>query len=620
MQGQQKKVSIGEFKTIFPYLKKYRVQYALGFFCLVAVDAAQVIIPQYIRGAVDLITQGSFRWFAVFRLCAAMLVTMFFIAFGRFLWRNFIHGSSRRIEAELRENLFVHLLAMSYDFYQKNKIGDLMARAINDVGAVRNSLGWGLVALVDGTIMAASILVIIFIQDAETAAMAVLPLPFVTLAMFLFGRAMGKRFHRAQETYSAMSDTVQETFAGIRVVKSFVKEWWFVKKFGRVNDDYRDANINLVKLYGGFFPFISFLAGLTILILLFAGGRRVVLGYLSPGGLVALFSYLQMLIWPLMGAGFMVNMIQRGAAGMARINEIFRTEPGIKNHEGASRASPAPGVPEIELRGLSFAYPDSQPALENITFSITGGTTLGILGRTGSGKSTLLKTFVRMVDPPPGSVFIRGMDVRLWDLAGLRKLFGVSPQDSYLFSDTIKNNIAYGIDDPDPADSSRLEEAGSRLEKAAALSALDRDMENFAAGRETLIGERGLTLSGGQKQRVAIARAVLSKPEILVLDDSFSAVDAETERRILTGVLGERKAEGKTTIIVSHKVSTLFAADRVVVLEDGTIAEYGTPGELLREGKFFARMAELQRLGERGEHNGFGETFGERPGEGGSPV
>ncbi|MDR1105616.1 MAG: ABC transporter ATP-binding protein/permease [Treponema sp.] len=586
---QQKKISVGEFKAIFPYLKKYRVQYLLGFLCLVAVDAAQAVIPLYIRGAVDLITQGSFRWFSVFRYCAAMLITMFFIASGRFLWRNFIHGSSRRIEAELREDLFAHLLKMSYDFYQKNKIGDLMARAINDIGAVRNSLSWGLVTLVDGTIMAAAILVIIFIQDAETAAMAILPLPLVTLAIVFFGRAMGKRFHRAQETYSAMSDTVQETFAGIRVVKSFVKEPWFNKKFAAVNDDYRDANMNLVKLYGGFFPLVSFLAGLTTLILLFAGGRRVVLGYLTPGGLVALFSYLQMLIWPLMGAGFMVNMIQRGAAGMARINEVFRTEPGIQNLEGASSAPGRPGLPEIELRGLSFAYPGSGSlALGNVTLSVSGGTILGILGRTGSGKSTLLKTFVRMVDPPPGSVFIRGLDVRLWDLPALRGLFGVSPQDSYLFSDTIKNNIGYGTEAADSAP----------LEKAAGLSALDRDMENFNAGWETLVGERGLTLSGGQKQRVAIARAVLLQPEILVLDDSFSAVDAETERRILTGVLGERKAAGRTTVIVSHKVSALSAADRVVVLEDGKIAEYGTPEELLRAGKFFARMAELQRLGD----------------------
>jgi ATP-binding cassette subfamily B protein len=536
----------------------------------------------------------------VLRYCAALLLTMLLVAVGRFFWRFFIHGSSRRIEAELREKLFSHLLTMSWDFYQKNKIGDLMARAVNDIGAVQNSLGWGLVTLVDGTIMAASILVIIFVQDARTAALAVLPLPFITLAMLFFGRAMGKRFHRSQETYSAMSDTVQETFAGIRVVKSFVKEWWFVKKFAKANDDYREANMNLVKLYGAFFPFVSFLAGLTGLILLFAGGRRVVLGYITPGELVALFSYLQMLVWPLMGAGFMVNMIQRGAASMARINEVLHTVPGIQNtpryDKPGRENAPCYNVPLLEIRNLTFAYKE-RPVLENINLVLPVGTTLGILGRTGAGKSTLLKTIARMADPPPGSVFVRGVDVRDWDLAALRFLCGVSPQDSYLFSDTIKNNIGYGVKD--------ASEAGvERLAEAALLSALDRDLESFAEGWETLIGERGLTLSGGQKQRVAIARAVLSKPELLILDDAFSAVDAETERRILVRILDECRKRNGTAIIVSHKVSTLSAADKVLVLHEGNIAEYGTPEELLAEGKFFARTAELQRLGETAEAGG----------------
>ena len=589
-----KSIRLREFKTLLPYLKRYRLQYTVGFICLVTVDAAQAFIPQFIRGAVDLITRGNFFWFEVFRYCAALLLTMLLVAVGRFFWRLFIHGSSRRIEAELREKLFSHLLTMSWDFYQKNKIGDLMARAVNDIGAVQNSLGWGLVTLVDGTIMASSILVIIFVQDARTAALAVLPLPFITLAMLFFGKAMGKRFHRSQETYSAMSDTVQETFAGIRVVKSFVKEWWFVKKFARTNDDYREANMNLVKLYGAFFPFVSFLAGLTGLILLFAGGRRVVLGYITPGELVALFSYLQMLVWPLMGAGFMVNMIQRGAASMARINEVLHTVPGIQNTSRHDEPNlKRENAPLLEIRNLTFAY-NGRPVLENINFALPAGTALGILGRTGSGKSTLLKTVARMVDPPPGSVFVKGLDVRDWDLDALRFLCGVSPQDSYLFSDTIKNNIAYGIKDSG--------EAGvERLAEAALLSALDRDLESFAEGWETLIGERGLTLSGGQKQRVAIARAVLSKPELLILDDAFSAVDAETERRILAGILDECRRRNGTAIIVSHKVSTLSAADKVLVLEDGKIAEYGTPEELLAAGKFFARTAELQRLGETAE-------------------
>ncbi|MDR2471572.1 MAG: ABC transporter ATP-binding protein/permease [Treponema sp.] len=621
----------GEFRALLPYLKKYRAAYALGFLCLVAVDGAQAVLPQFVRRAVDLITTGDFAWIEVFRLCLAMLAVMALVAAGRFLWRYFIHGSSRRIETELRDDLFSHLLSLSWDFYQKHKIGDLMARSINDINAVRNALGWGLVTLVDGTIMAAAILAIIFVQDPRTAAFCVIPLPLVTAAMFFFGRAMGSRFHRAQESYSALSDVVQETFAGIRVIKSFVKEWWFIKKFGAANDTYRGANMELVKIYGAFFPLVGFLAGLTTIILLVVGGRRVVAGYVSPGELVALFSYLQMLIWPLMGAGFMVNMIQRGAAGMGRINEILAAEPSIKNpavpRRGAALSSGGT-APVIELRNLSFSYrtnggdagEDSgseapraaRPVLRSISLALDRGTVLGILGRTGSGKSTLLKTLTRMVDPPPGTVFVDGTDVRDWDLADLRGLFGVSPQDSYLFSDSIKNNIAYGAGtettagengDGTAGDGGReAEPEPAALALAASLSALDGDLGGFTRGWDTLIGERGLTLSGGQKQRVAIARALLSAPAILVLDDAFSAVDAQTEKRILTGILDARGggdgASAKTTIIVSQRVSTLSYAATVAVLEAGGVSELGSPEELLAAGGFFARMAELQRLGE----------------------
>jgi ATP-binding cassette subfamily B protein len=593
-----------EFRTLIPYLKKYRVPYVWGFFFLVVVDGAQAVIPQFIRAAVDIIALESFEWLRVLQLCLGMLSVMALVCLGRFLWRYFIHGSSRRIETELRDKLFAHLLSLSYDFYQTHKIGDLMARAINDIGAVRNALGWGLVTLVDGTIMALAILVIIFVQDPRTALFCIIPLPFITIVMLVFGKAMGRRFHRAQETYSAMNNTVQETFAGIRVVKSFVKEWWAVEKFTKANEDYRDANMSLVKLYGAFFPFISFLAGLTTVLLLFAGGRRVVMGYLSPGELVALFSYLQMLIWPLMGAGFMVNMIQRGATSMGRINELLKSEASIRS----PAKLPEPLMPQdfdkqetsIELRRLSFSYSPAEnapPVLDTISLSVPRGSVLGILGRTGSGKSTLLKTLMRMVDPPPGTVFIKGRDVRDWDLGELRRLFGVSPQDSYLFSDTIKNNIGYGARE--------AEAELDSLASAALISALDRDLEGFSRGWDTLIGERGLTLSGGQKQRVAIARALLPSPEILVLDDAFSAVDAETEKRILTNLLRER--QGKTTIIVSHRVSTLSRADMVAVLDRGRIDELGKPRELLTAGRFFARIAELQQLGDTADFSSDGE-------------
>ncbi|GHV76625.1 multidrug ABC transporter ATP-binding protein [Spirochaetia bacterium] len=579
--------ALKEYKTILPYLVRYRRQYILGFLCLLLVDGAQVLIPQFVRQAVDLISLGSINssngaLYRIFLLCLGMAGAMLLVGAGRFLWRYFIHGSSRRIEKELRGRLFDHLLVLSYDFYQENKIGDLMARSTNDVGAVRNAIGMGLVALVDGTVLAAAILVIIFIQDASTAAFAVIPLLPITVLILLFGHKVGKQFQKAQETYSAMSDAVQETFSGIRVVKSFVKEWWFIKKFADTNDDYRDANMVLVKTFGVFFPLITFLSGLTSLILLLVGGRRVVEGLMSPGELVALFSYFQMLIWPLMGAGFMVNLIQRGAVSLGRVNTVLNTTPSIVSP--AQAVHPPPGEPEneIEIRNLSFAYGDKQ-VLENISVNIPRGAWVGILGRTGSGKSTLLKTLTRMVDPPPGAVFVRGVDVRDWDLETLRSLFAVTPQDSYLFSDSIRNNIAYGLETPDE----------SGIKEGAERAALDRDLAAFKEGWDTTIGERGLTLSGGQKQRTAIARAFVMDTECLILDDSLSAVDAETEKRILRGLLEEQK---RTAVIVSHRVSTLAYTDLVVVLDQGRIAECGAPRELLDKGGFYARMAELQRL------------------------
>jgi ATP-binding cassette subfamily B protein len=471
----------------------------------------------------------------------------------------------------------------------------------------------GLVALVDGTILAAAILVIIFIQDARTAVFAVLPLLPITVLILLFGRAVGKQFQRVQETYSAMSDTVQETFAGIRVVKSFVKEWWFIRKFADTNDDYRDANMVLVKTFGVFFPFISFLSGLTSLIVILVGGRRVVEGLMSPGELVALFSYLQMLIWPLMGAGFMVNMIQRGAVSLGRVNAVLGAVPAIASPQTPKHPVSGDGgalVNEIEIRDLRFAYGD-ETVLEDISLDIPRGTWVGILGRTGSGKTTLLKAITRMVDPPPGAIFVRGIDVRDWDLEELRSLFGVTPQDSYLFSDSIKNNIGYGLENP----------ADSLLARGAEIAALDRDLTVFAQGWDTLIGERGLTLSGGQKQRTALSRAVIMDADCLILDDSLSAVDAETEKRILRELLDERERKTRrgghsTAIIVSHRVSTLAYADTVLVLDQGRIIESGSPRELLARGGFYARMANLQRL-EQGEPPIPGLLPGKNPAEDG---
>ena len=629
MDGAQAKSSLKEYRTLFPYFRSYRGRYALGFFFLLIVDAAQVIIPQFMRRAVDTIAEGTFELRDVVIPAAFMVGLMGIIAGGRFLWRYFIHGSSRRIEAELRDNLFSHLLSLSGDFYQKNKIGDLMARATNDMNAVRESIGMGFVALVDGTVMAAAILVIIFIQDANTALWAVLPLPLITILILVFGKTIGRRFHRAHEAYSQLSDAAQETFAGIRVVKSFVKEWWFIKKFADTNDNYRDANMALVRLFGFFFPFVSFLSGLTVLIVLLVGGIRVIEGQMTPGDLVALFRYLQMLIWPLMGAGWVVNVIQRGAVSLSRINEILRTEPTIR-----SPLVPATETddtaPLIELRNLNFSFDFSFDfsfhnidegetvappalALADINLTIPKGSVLGIIGRTGAGKSTLIKAVTRIIDPPPGTVFVKGVQSADWDLTALRGLFGVTPQDSYLFSDSIKNNIGYSLEGDLSAGSGAVSGAtdDTVAARSASLAALEKDFLKFSSGWDALIGERGLTLSGGQKQRAALARSLAAilagGREILILDDSLSAVDAETERAILDGLFDlrrEREQSGAgalTMIIVSHRISALSRADHVIVLEKGRIAEQGTPAELAALGGFYSRTAALQSLGSQAD-------------------
>ncbi|MDR0503844.1 MAG: ABC transporter ATP-binding protein/permease [Treponema sp.] len=592
------KISLKEYKLLIPYLAQYRGRYITGLVCLVVVDAAQIIIPQFLRAAVDLISSGDFQIKQIVILALWMTGIMALVSAGRFLWRYFITGSSRRIEASLREDLFDHLQKLSWDFYQKNKIGDLMARSINDLHAVRMSIGMGLVAFFDFIFMATAILIIIFVQDARSAFYSVLPLPFITLLILLFGSMVGRKFRAVQEAYSMMSDNAQETFAGIRVIKSFVKEWWFIKKFAGSNDDYRRANMELVRLFGFFFPFVSFLSGLTILIMLAIGGFRVINGLMTPGSLVAMFRYLGMLIWPLMGAGFMVNMIQRGAASLQRLNEIFKTEPSIRDQGAEMEQIPVPRSPAVEIQDLCFSYNKDEQALSNINITVNRGEWLGIMGKTGAGKSTLIKTLMRMLDPPQGSVRIFGVDVRDWPLDNLRALFAVSPQDSYLFSDTIANNIAYGKTGISDNSDNSPEDLEYYLEKIIDLASLNKDMEIFHNGKNTLVGERGLTLSGGQKQRTAIARAVIMDSEFLVLDDSLCAVDAETERKILDALIKERKedAKSRTTIIISHRVSTLKYADKVLVLDNGKVSEYGPPSQLILNGGFYSRMAALQRL------------------------
>lgn len=564
-------------------MKKYRLFYGLGIFFLVVVDAAQVFIPRLIKRAVDVIAGGGYVMADVLVPALLMVGIMALIAVGRYFWRYFIIGASRRIEAELRNKLFAHFMEMSSDFFQDNKTGDLMARATNDMNAVRQSIGMGFVSFVDGIFMSSLILIAMISDNASVALYTVLPLPLVTVLILFFGKMVGRQFKRVQEVYSKLSDIAQETISGMRVVKAFVKERYFSARFSQTNDSYRDVTMELVKTFGLFFPLISFLAGLSTAILVLAGGGAVIANKMSPGDIIAMIAYLEMLIWPMMGAGFTVNLIQRGSASLKRINEVLDRKSAILEAPDALDIQPSGG---LEVKDLEYSYVrDGAKVLQGISFRVGEGETLGILGRVGCGKSTLLKLLPRLLDPGEGKVFFGGRDSGAYTLSALRSVFGFVPQESFLFSASVRDNILFGVDGC----------SDERFRRLSEIASLDRDLSLFPAGWDTIVGERGLTLSGGQKQRIAIARALALDPGILVLDDALSAVDAETEERILKNLLVERR--GRTNILVSHRVSTLRHADRILVLDGGKMLQYGSHGELMKDKKgFYAEIARLQEL------------------------
>lgn len=572
-----------EYKSIIPYLKKYKLNYIVGILFLMIVDAAQVLIPRFVKQAVDIVASGKFSMSAILSPALWMVGIAFVISLGRYFWRYFIIGASRKIETEMRDKLFGHLMEMSAGFYQDNKTGDLMARATNDMNAVRQSLGMGFVAFVDGVFMSSMILIAMVSDNAKVALYTIIPLPLITVLILFFGKLVGGQFKKVQEVYSKLSEIAQETIAGMRVVKAFVKEKHFSEKFSATNNDYKDAVMDLVKTFGFFFPLISFLAGVSTVILILKGGDAVIKNKMSPGDIIAMISYLEMLVWPLMGAGFTVNTIQRGAASLKRINEVLETKSEIKTAKNAIEKVPSGS---LEVRDLVFSYAGtSKPALDGISFAVSEGETLGILGRVGCGKSTLLKILPRLLDPGEGKVFIGGNDICGYDLSYLRQAFGFVPQESFLFSASVRMNILYG----------KPELSEERFRDLARIASLERDVQLFPAGWDTVVGEKGLTLSGGQKQRIAIARALSLDPQILVLDDALSAVDAETEEKILQNLLIERK--NRTNIIVSHRVSTLRHADKVLVLKDGKMIQYGSHEELMADkGGFYAEIAGLQEL------------------------
>ncbi len=567
------------------WLWRYRGRIAAGFVSLFVVNGATILVPLIIRDAIDRLTQGEGDLLRSGLMITGLAVVV--MAF-RFLWRYFFIGAARQIERALRARLYTHLLGLSASFYNESKTGDLMAHATNDIEAVTRACGFGVLTIADPLFMIPVSVAIMLSIDPRLTLYAILPLPILSLFMLWFGRAIHRRFESVQAAFSTLMEKVRETVAGIRVLKSFVQEKGTEADFSATNQLQVDENMALVRIMGLFNPLIELLSGASLAIILWIGGIGVVGASISLGDFVAFTQYLSMLIWPMVAIGWAVNILQRGRASLQRINRLLAERPEIVE---PVKPRSLRGT-RIEIQDLTFAYPSSNgragtPALSDIRLTIEEGMTLGVVGLTGSGKSTFAHLIPRIFDPPVGTVRIGGVDIRDVDLGELRRSIGFVPQDPFLFSATLSENIAFG----------RPDASQEAIEEAATLAGIHEEILEFPGGYGTTVGERGISLSGGQKQRVAIARALLLEPQILIFDDPLSAVDAEREEFIL-GKLREF-FHGRTSILIAHRISAVMHADRTIVLDKGRIVERGPHQELIAAGGIYDRIWRLQQAERR---------------------
>lgn len=575
-----------ELRALLPYLKTYRGTFAAGLAMVVVSNFFNVLGPRYLQRAIDALRAGA--PFDQVRSLALMLLAVALIGgVARYYMRRSLNAASRYVEYDMRNVLYDHVQRMSAEFYDRYPTGDVMARATNDLLAVRMVAGPALMYMVDTIIRAALIVPAMLHISPLLTGLALLPLVGLPVAMVSLGQRIHHRTLEIQGQFGTLSNFVHENLSGVRVVRAYRQERAEAEAFRKLNQDYLTRNLSLAKVQGIFYPVLSLFGGLGAVTILYIGGKLVVAGTVSVGSFIAFGVYLAMLVWPMIALGWAINLIQRGAASMARINQIFAEQPRITSPAEPAHLPPTTGARSLAVEGVWFHYPgvaDRGWVLQDISFQVEAGRSLAIVGSTGSGKSTLVELLVRTYDPDRGRILIDGVDIRTLPLAELRHAVGFVPQETFLFSETLRENVLLGA-----PDDGRLERVAETSQLAAALSSLPK-------GFDTMLGERGINLSGGQKQRAAIARALAQEPPIFVLDDALSAVDAQTEAKILTGL--RDALAGRTSIVVSHRLTAVREADWILVLDEGSIVEQGTHESLVAAGGRYWELLRRQQIEE----------------------
>ncbi len=574
-----------DFKPLKTYFIENRIALILGLSSLLLVDALQLFIPRIIKKSIDLLTAGLASSGLLLNYALIIVGIAIAMAIFRYIWRYLVFGHSRKVEEALRNRMYEHLQTLSLSFYWKTKTGDLMARTVNDIDAVRMATGMGLVALTDGVVLGLATVGFMLYINIKLTLVSLIPTPFIVYLTLIITRRMGREFGQVQQTFSELTESVREALAGIRVIKAYNRQSWEYSRVKDQGDTYIKNNLDLARTLALFFPMMMLFTNLGLAVVIWFGGRLTILGDITTGDFVAFISYLNLLTWPMMALGWVTNLIQRASVSMRRINGILHEVPEITNQT----ANPFRGAIRggICLKHVTFFYPKERyPVLNDIDLRIEAGHTVAVVGGVGSGKSTLLQIIPRLMETGRGMVQIDGIPIHDIDLRNLRGSIGFVTQESHIFSDTILNNIVFG----------RQGISKDLINNALEVSQLAVDIGSFPRGIHSRLGEKGITLSGGQRQRLTIARALIFNPPILILDDALSQVDTRTEATILNSILEMRK--GKTNIIVSHRISTIRRADIIYVLKAGRLVERGEHTSLLAARKEYFRLYERQQLSE----------------------